>query len=125
MTREETDHRIEVMLPEGKLLGVHLSYLSSDNEVVESMLLKLQQVGTRKFLSELSEPYLRVLYSFISQRITPKWELPPKQGPTHQQWEYLTIQEHRMSPLNSYGREGWELVTIVGDTFYFKRPCNG
>lgn len=122
MIRKEVEQRIKLMLPKGELLGVHLAYLSSDNEVVESMLLKLQQVGTTTFLSELSEPYLRVLYSFISQRVTPKWE---EQGPNHQQWEYLTVQEHRMSPLNSYGMKGWELVTIVGDMFYFKRPCNG
>lgn len=122
MIRKEAEQRIKLMLPKGELLEVHLACLSSDNEVVESMLAKLQQVGTTTFLSELSESYLRVLYSFIYQRVTPKWE---EQEPKRQQWEYHTIQEHRMSPLSSYGREGWELVTIVGDTFYFKRPCNG
>lgn len=122
MIRKEAEQRIKLMLPKGELLGVHLACLSSDNEVVESMLLKLQQVGTTKFLSELSEPYLRVLYSSISQLFSESF---PKQEPKWQQWEYHTIVEHRMSPLNSYGREGWELVTIVGDTFYFKRPCNG
>ena len=43
MMRKEVEQRIKLMLPKGELLGVHLAYLSSDNEVVESMLLKLQQ----------------------------------------------------------------------------------
>ena len=43
MMRKEVEQRIKLMLPKGELLGVHLAYLSYDNEVVESMLLKLQQ----------------------------------------------------------------------------------
>lgn len=119
MIRKEVEQRIKLMIPKGELLGVHLAYLSSDKEVVESMLAKLQQVGTTTFLSELSEPYLRVLYSFISQRVTPKWE---EQEPKRQQWEYLPTTH---PDVTECGRNGWELVTIYNGTFYFKRPCNG
>ncbi|MDX1510427.1 MAG: DUF4177 domain-containing protein [Nitriliruptorales bacterium] len=40
-------------------------------------------------------------------------------------WEYLTVPlvSHALQQiLNQWGAEGWELVTVVNDIAYFKRP---
>lgn len=42
-----------------------------------------------------------------------------------QQWEYATaplITHALQEILNNWGDEGYELVTVVGDVAYFKRP---
>lgn len=41
-------------------------------------------------------------------------------------WEYLTVPlvSHALQQiLNQWGSEGWELVTVVNDIAYFKRPA--
>jgi len=42
-----------------------------------------------------------------------------------QKWEYFTaplISHALQEILNNYGDEGWELVAVVDDVAYFKRP---
>ena len=41
-------------------------------------------------------------------------------------WEYLTVPlvSHALQQiLNQWGSEGWELVAVVNDIAYFKRPA--
>ena len=124
---------IKGRLPKGALLGEHLIVLSTDNDTLESMLYDLNNIGSDAFLERMPYHSLNVLAESIRVKLRNEQaaasgdKLPStsKEEAKLQQWEYHTIVEHRMSPLNSYGRKGWELVTIVGDTFYFKRPCNG
>lgn len=49
-------------------------------------------------------------------------------------WEYATLTRADCSDSEKYGRDGWELITVVSEmrefgkyerTFYFKRPCIG
>ena len=133
MKRKLRIAEIKGILPKGALLGEHLIALSTDNDTLESMLYDLNNIGSDAFLERMPYHSLNVLAEGIRMKFGSKVsstsgdKLPSiiKEETKHQQWEYLIIQVHRMSPLNSYGREGWELVTIVGYTFYFKRPCNG
>jgi len=49
-----------------------------------------------------------------------------EKGPiTMQQWEYATaplISHALQEILNNWGEEGYELVTVVDNVAYFKRP---
>jgi hypothetical protein len=45
-----------------------------------------------------------------------------------QQWEYATaplISHALQEILNNWGEEGYELVTVVDNVAYFKRPKHG
>jgi hypothetical protein len=37
-------------------------------------------------------------------------------------WEYLSLMHRDTQELNTLGAEGWELVTVCRNYFYFKRP---
>lgn len=43
-------------------------------------------------------------------------------GAEHQTWEYRTSENLSEADLNELGLDGWELVGVVGITFFLKRP---
>lgn len=143
ITRQKMENDLKSILPNGKLLGEHLYGLTQDNDELENMLYRLNQVGSDAFISELPEHSLGVLVAntkldalsksldldYIPKvkdevKTAIKKEDTPEPKPLHQ-WEYLTLAFPEDDLIGFYGKLGWELVTIYNGTFYFKRPCNG
>lgn len=130
LSRADKLECIKNLLPKRTIQKAHLACITDDMGLINKMLYDLNWMGTDAFLQRFPDHSLDIMVEALHEMYGGK--LPSiKEAEANQQefipqkWEYLTLQVHRMSPLNSYGREGWELVTIVGDTFYFKRPCNG
>ena len=125
LSRADKLEVIKNLLPKRSIQKAHLACLTDDTNVINKMLYDLNWMGTDAFLQRFPDPSLDIMVEALHEMYGGKLPSLKEEETKLQQWEYLTIQEHRMSPLNAYGKEGWELVTIVGDMFYFKRPCNG
>lgn len=118
--RKKLEEYFKIHLPNGKLLGEHLYGLTQDNDELENMLYRLNQVGSDAFISGLPENSIRYLMADIGIKRLSKTFI--------KKWEYsISVADLAYTPaeLDKFGADGWELCAISGKNYHFKRPCNG